>query len=76
VRGLKIVKPLDLAFAIEIPRCVWKRLKPLEKITQTGSQVLLKIDTMAPDQITVFGIETGKAQSVTQASCLRSSCLI
>jgi len=38
--------------------------------------VLLKIDTVAPDQITVFGIETGKAQSVTQASCLRSSCLI
>lgn len=70
------MKPLDLTLALEVTRSVGKRLKTLEKIAQAGGEVLLKIDTVAPDQITVLGIEPGKAQPVTQAACLRSSSLI
>jgi hypothetical protein len=76
VGGLQVVEALDLTFALEIPRRVWKRLNTLKKVTQTGGQMLLKVETVAPDQITVFGVETGKAQPLTQAACLRSSSLI
>ncbi|EPE99687.1 hypothetical protein RGCCGE502_03257 [Rhizobium grahamii CCGE 502] len=75
MRGLQVVEPLDLALALEIPSRVRKRLKPLEEIAQTGGQMLLEIEAVAPHQIAMFGIETSKAQSVTQAACLRSSSL-
>ncbi|MBB3393894.1 hypothetical protein FHX09_002971 [Rhizobium sp. BK538] len=70
------MEPLDLALTFKIACSVGKGLKPLEKITQSGGQVLLKIDAMAPNQIAMLGIETGEAQSVTQAACLRAPSLI
>jgi hypothetical protein len=76
MRRLKIVQPLDLAFAFEVACGIRKRLETLEEIAQTGLQMFLKRRAVAPDHIALIGIETGKAQAVAKAACLRSSSLI
>jgi len=76
MRCLQVVKPLYLAFAFKISRGIREGLKPLEEIAQAGGEMLLKVDAVAPNQIALFGVETGKAQPLTQAACLRSSSLI
>jgi hypothetical protein len=73
---LQIMEPLDLPLAFEIARGIRKRLEPLEEIAKAGRQMLLKGRPVAAHHVALVGIKAGKAQSVAQAACLCSSCLI
>jgi hypothetical protein len=73
---LQVVQALDLTLAFEIARSIRNRLETVEEIAKAGGQMLLKRGPVASDQVALIGIEASKAQSVAQAACLCSWCLI
>jgi hypothetical protein len=52
------------------------RLVALKEIAQAGLQMRLQRRALAAHGVALLLIETGKAQSVAKAACLRPLCLI
>jgi hypothetical protein len=66
----KIMQPVVLALAGEDTRGIRRRLKALEKVAKRCLQGLGKDMTVLAQKLALGLIETGKAQSVTQAARL------
>ncbi|GGD99147.1 hypothetical protein GCM10008012_48410 [Rhizobium anhuiense] len=70
------MQALDLTLALEIARGVGERLESMEEIPEPRLQMGFEGRPVAAHQLALVSIETGKAQAVAQAACLRSTSLI
>ena len=73
MRGLKIVQSVDLAIAGEMAGGVGEGLERCEKIAKACLQAGFERRPIAAHELALVIIETGEAQAIEQAACLRSS---
>jgi hypothetical protein len=76
MRCLQIVKAIQLALVLEIPRGIGKGLKTLKKIPKAALQLVFERRAISADKLALRGIEASKAQAIAKAACLRALCLI
>jgi hypothetical protein len=70
MRGLEIVQPFDLLFALEIAGGFGRGLETVEEIAEAGLQVRLQLRATAADEIAEIAVETGKSKAFAKATRL------
>jgi hypothetical protein len=76
MRGLQILKPLELAFTRKIAGGVRKALEPMEEIAKASLEMSFEHRSVAAQGFALSSVEASKTQAVAKAASLRPTCLI